>query len=170
MNKSLIRTGSLVLTLALVMPIVQSGAVRAEGTRQQFTLQDFDWLTGYWIGDGFGGTCEEMWSKPTAESFYGAFKLSVDGAVQFYEIFTMTIDSTGSPALRIKHFNADLTGWEEKDKVVTFPYESSTDTTVTLGAVTYRRLSADSLQVDVRIKDKSGNTNIESLTLSRSGK
>ena len=151
----------------LIVPLAQSEGMRTMDNQQQFTLQDFEWLSGYWVGDGFGGTCEEIWSKPSAGSIVGSFKLSVDGAVQFYEIFTLTIDSTGLPTLRIKHFNADLTGWEEKDKVVVFPYESSTDTSVTLGAVTYTRLSEDSMQVDVRVKDKSGKTNTETLTFTR---
>ncbi len=162
------RIAPLVATVVISFSAIASDEGRgAKAENTPYDLRELAWLTGYWVGDGFGGTCEEIWSKPSAGSMVGSFKLSVDGTVRFYEIFTLTIDSAGLPTLRIKHFNADLTGWEEKDKVVVFSYETATDSSLTIGAVTYRRLAADSLHIDVRLKNKSGKLSVETLKLAR---
>jgi hypothetical protein len=80
-----------------------------------------DWLVGQWSGDGIGGApAMESWLPPTGNTMVGTFvQLSDGGEIQFTEhLYLMEVD--GSLVLRLKHFNADLTGWEEKDGMVTF--------------------------------------------------
>jgi len=85
------------------------------------TLEQMDWLVGQWIGDGIGGApAMESWLPPTGNTMVGTFvQLSDRGAIQFTEHLYL-MEEDGSLVLRLKHFNADLTGWEEKDDMVTF--------------------------------------------------
>jgi len=79
-------------------------------------IEDSVWLAGHWIGDGFGGTSEEVWTKPVNGVMMGMFRLhDKDGKLVFYEF--LTIDEEG---LTLKHFHPGLKGWETKDEVVTF--------------------------------------------------
>ena len=49
----------------------------------------------------------------------GVFRLVQGGKAGFYELMTFKEES-GSLVFRLKHFNADLTGWEEKGETVDF--------------------------------------------------
>jgi hypothetical protein len=83
-------------------------------------LDDARWLEGRWLGEAFGGTTEELWTGPAAGSLAGLFRLHNDGKVVFYELMVIS-EEIGSLVFRLKHFNADLTGWEEKNEVQSFP-------------------------------------------------
>jgi hypothetical protein len=84
------------------------------------TLADVAWLAGHWVGPALGGESEEIWSPPKAGSMMGMYRLVRDGKPVFYELATL-VEEGGSLTLRLKHFNPDLTGWEEKEKTVDFP-------------------------------------------------
>lgn len=83
-------------------------------------LADVAWITGHWRGEALGGVVEEVWSPPLGGSMMGMYRLVKDDAVSFYEILTI-VEEEGSLVLRLKHFHADLKGWEEKDQTVDFP-------------------------------------------------
>ena len=89
-------------------------------TRPKATLQDITWLQGAWEGAAFGGISEELWSEPLAGSMMGVYRSVENGTVKFYEINSI-VEVGGSLEIRLKHFNADFTGWEEKEIVRTFP-------------------------------------------------
>jgi len=99
------------------------------------TLADMKWLAGHWVGQALGGTTEEIWSPAKAGSMLGMYRLIVDGKPVFYELLTI-VEENGSLVLRLKHFNPDLTGWEEKDKTVNFPLVALRD-----GAVHFEGMS-----------------------------
>ena len=85
------------------------------------TLADIDWLVGRWHGDGIGGApATESWLPPTGNTMVGTFvQQGEDGQIQFTEHMYL-MEEDGSLVLRLKHFNEDLTGWEEKGDMVTF--------------------------------------------------
>lgn len=83
------------------------------------TLDDVSWLVGSWTGTAFGKTFEEEWSSPSAGSMIGTFKLIDGDAVSFYELMMLSVDD-GRLSLKVKHFNADFTAWEDKDDYVDF--------------------------------------------------
>ena len=31
--------------------------------QEEISINQFSWLTGHWIGDGFGGESEEIWER-----------------------------------------------------------------------------------------------------------
>ena len=80
----------------------------------------------------------------------GMFRLMKDDATVFYEIMSIQPDGH-SIVLVLKHFNADLTGWEERDEVVRFRLVKLTPTAAWFEGLTFRRLDADNLQVQLAI-------------------
>ncbi len=83
------------------------------------TLDDASWLVGAWTGTAFGARFEEVWNPPSAGSMVGMFKLFNDEGVNFYEIVLMNVEDN-TLSLKVKHFNADFTAWEEKGEFVDF--------------------------------------------------
>ncbi len=82
-------------------------------------IEDFAWLVGRWQGQGFGDLSEEHWQPARAGSMLGLFRQHKDGKPMFYEFMLLT-QQADTVELRIKHFNPDATGWEEKDDYLTF--------------------------------------------------
>lgn len=85
------------------------------GASPAATLAQMKWLQGRWTGKALGGEVEEVWGAAQAGAMLGTFRLVRDGKPVFYE-FMMLVEEQGSLVMRLKHFNPDLTGWEEKDQ------------------------------------------------------
>jgi len=119
------------------------------------TIAEMKWLAGHWVGEAFGGTAEELWAEPVGGTMAGMYRLHKDGKTSFYEIITVS-EKDGSLVFRLKHFNADLTGWEEKDDVRSFPLVAKRD-----GALLFEGMSfhpqGDQLIIHLAVehKDKS---------------
>ena len=92
----------------------------ASAPRPNASLEDVAWLRGAWEGTAFGGISEEIWSEPLAGTMMGVYRSVENGAVKFYEMNSI-VETGGSLEMRLKHFHADLKGWEEKDDVRAFP-------------------------------------------------
>lgn len=135
----------------LILVFLLHGYGHGEDSKS-YSLDKLDWLVGHWSGEAFGGICEEIWSPASGESMVGTFKLTVDNNVSFYEFMTITSDSSGYN-LRLKHFNSDLTGWEEKKDVITFSYISSSDNRITFDGLEYELQSDDTLKIVVNLKN-----------------
>ncbi len=116
------------------------------------TIEDMAWLTGSWRGEGLGGTVEEIWSPPSAGAMTGTFKLVQDGEPVFYEL-ELIVEEEESLVLKLKHFNADLTGWEDKGKSVSFPLVRLDADGAYFDGLTYRRLDSNTLQAYVAMRD-----------------
>lgn len=87
---------------------------------QPYTLTDLDFIVGHWQGGGEAVVIEEVWSRPSGDNMMGMFRYVQEDKGVFYEM--MLIEQTAEgPVLRIKHFNAGLIGWEEKEEVHSFP-------------------------------------------------
>lgn len=113
-------------------------------------VSDFGWLAGNWVGDGFGGVSQEAWTEPSAGSMIGSYKHSKDGKVTFYEILHIA-KNDGKISLRLKHFNPDLTGWEEKDKFVEFPFVSATPTRVEFKGLIYELVAEGKMEIQLKL-------------------
>ncbi len=130
--------------------------IRSENhTPPAATVEDFAWLVGHFRAEALGGWAEEAWSPPEGGSMMGMFRLMRDDAVVFYEMLTLTNDGA-SVVLRLKHFNADLTGWEEKDEVVTFPLVRLTPHAAYFEGMTFHRIDADTVVVYVATQQGDG--------------
>lgn len=104
------------------------------------SLNDVAWIAGHWQGKALGGITEELWTAPLGKSMMGSFKLVVNEVVQFYELCIIT-EENGSLLLRIKHFNKNLKGWEEKDQSIDFPLVKIEKNKVYFDGLTFEKLN-----------------------------
>lgn len=117
------------------------------------TLEDIKWIEGHWRGEAFGGITEEIWSPPLGGSMMCAFKLVVDGKVQFYEICVIS-EENNTIILRLKHFHPDLKGWEKQDETRNFRLVKVTDNAVYFEGFTFKKKSKDEIVLYVVIKNE----------------
>lgn len=120
------------------------------------SIEDVAWIQGYWKGEAFGGISEEVWTPPLGGSMNCIYKSVVDGKVNFYEMLSI-MEENGSLVLKLKHFNPDMTGWEEKNKTIDFPLVKIESKKAYFSGFTFERVDADHLNVYVIFKDKDGN-------------
>ena len=84
------------------------------------SMRDLAFMSGRWEGEMEGAHMDEEWSAPVGDSMMGMFRTVKNNEPTFYEF--MVVERTeGAPILKLKHFNAGLMGWEEKDKAFEFP-------------------------------------------------
>jgi hypothetical protein len=117
-------------------------------------IADLAWIQGRWVGQGLGGTAEEMWAPPLGNSMMGSFRLVKDGKVAFHELCTL-VEEQGSVVLKLKHFDANLKGWEEKDKSVDFPLVRCSPNEAWFDGLTFRKTNDGDLHAYVLV-DKKG--------------
>ena len=118
-------------------------------------IEDAAWIAGSWSGDAFGGTFEEVWSTPSGGTMMGMFKLVKDDKIGFYEILTIS-EKSNSLVLKLKHFNANLTGWEEKDDYLSFPLVKISEKEVNFEGMTFRKKDLDTIEVFLAMKHDDG--------------
>ena len=129
--------------------LAQSGATPPA----KATLDDFTWIVGQWTGTGLGGTSEETWLPPSGGALPGVFRQVQDGKVVFYELLAF-VERESTVVLRLKHFNADLTGWEEKAHVLEFPLVEITPTKAVFNAMTFTHDDKNAFRVSLRLRDR----------------
>jgi hypothetical protein len=162
-QRRLVQSRLAVLIALLAVPAALAQSPHTEHTlkyddgsqRPAATLADVAWLAGHWRGEGLGGLVDEVWTPPFGGSMTGLFKLVKDGAPDFYEILTI-VEEEGTLLLRLKHFHADLKGWEEKDDTVDFRLVKIEPGKAWFGGLTFLRQGEDGLSIYVGIRRKDG--------------
>lgn len=119
------------------------------------SIDQVAWIEGHWRAEALGGVAEEYWSAPAGNAIMGMFRLLRNDRTVFYEIFTITEES-GSLMLRLKHFNPDLKGWEEKDETVDFPLVKISAEGVWFDGLTMLKADSDNMVVYVRSESQDG--------------
>ncbi|RNC84565.1 MAG: hypothetical protein ED557_06185 [Balneola sp.] len=128
----------------------------------EFNIEDFGWLVGTWTGDGFGGQSEETWSTPVDGTMMGMYRHYKDGKIVFYEF--LLLDETG---LRLKHFNPDITSWEEKDDFVSFEMVNHTKDKIELKGLVFERKSDTEMEIRLRLRNNDGEVRTEVFSMRR---
>lgn len=120
-------------------------------------LDELGWLIGTWQGEGIGGNpAMESWTAPIGGTMPGLFvQTDGKGGTMFSEYMQIAPDGD-SLIVRLKHFNADLTGWEEKDKTVNFPLVARSADALYFNGLTYQRQGRNGLLVAVRMRKADG--------------
>ena len=150
----LIRVSMALLLTAAAPLAAQETRVAAEGhVPPPATVDQAAWLLGDWVGTGINGAeAAESWLPASGGTMVGVFlQEKPDGSIMFTEIMYMA-EEEGSLVLKLKHFNADLTGWEEKDGMVRFRLLSIEPCAAYFSSLTYRCDGDDGLLVAVRMK------------------
>ncbi len=129
-------------------------------------IEDFAFLTGYWSGTGMGGKSEEMWMPPSDGRMFGIFKQSNESGLIFTEFMEIT-QADGEFVLRLKHFNPDFSGWEEKTEHLTFSLEGSSENSADFGSLRYKVNATDALQIELDMRQQAGTVKTEIFILNR---
>jgi hypothetical protein len=125
-------------------------AAPAQAQTAPATIDDAAWLAGRWVGEGLGGQLEETWAPPAGGQMVGHFRLMRDGAVAFYEIMLMDVVE-GGVRMRVKHFNPDFVGWEEKDGWHAFEPVAATPEALRFRGLELVREGEDALVITLRL-------------------
>ncbi len=135
-------------------------------SRPAATIADMEWYAGRWTGAGLGGLNEEVWSPPRDGTMMGMYRMIKDGKPVFYELLLIT-EENGSLAIKLKHFHADLRGWEERDASVRFPLVAKRDGRIYFDGMTFERIGADRVKVYLAVEHKDGKVHEETFEYSR---
>ena len=135
----------------IVLSLVSLAACATPRTNDATTAHPFSWLAGNWVGKGLGGDVQETWLPARGKSMVGVFRLTENDEVTFYELITIDNEANGA-VMRLKHFHANLHGWEEKNEVETWPATILGKHSVRFGPVDYTLVGDDALNVVVRIE------------------
>lgn len=160
-RESLMKRNLLVLMLSTTLFSSSYPSIGAE-----VSIDDFKFLTGTWIGAGMGGKSEEMWMPPADGRLFGIFKQSSDEGLIFSEFMEIT-EVDGEFVLRLKHFNPDFSGWEDKTEHVTFRLKSVGVDQADFGSLRYEVLDGNTLQIQLDMRAGDGSTSTEVFELQR---
>jgi hypothetical protein len=118
------------------------------------TLSDLAWLAGHWVGGSDDDLSEEIWASPHGDGMMGMCRFVSGGKARVLELLSITDEASG-PVMRLRHFDAKLVAWEEKDRAVSLPLIAWKESEATFEGpdslrsgtvrITYRRVSADEL-------------------------
>lgn len=117
------------------------------------TWKNIEWMQGDWVGDGFGGISYETWSPPIEGVMLGTYRHVSEGKNNFFELFTISQNDDGSFVMKLRHFNPDMTAWEDEKGHLIWPLKSHTDNSVTFGPCTYEMINADSMRITLIINN-----------------
>jgi len=150
---------STVLSFAAVIAPASAGGpevrtLSAGAASPPATVADVSFLSGHWIGTGLGACAKEMMAPPAGGQIMGMFRqMKPEGGVRFYEFYAVA-EENGSLVLKIKHFNPDMTGWEEKDEHVSFALVAIEGTTAYFDGLTFARNGKRGFASAVMIEDQ----------------
>ena len=122
-------------------------------TSPKATLEAISWMQGHWRGEAFGGITEEIWSPPLGGSMLFSFKLVTENEVGFYELGHIR-ELNETLVYELKHFNADLKGWEEKDEVQIFKLVKVDGDRVYFEGFTFEKLNENEVAIYALIGDE----------------
>ncbi|MGP1352931.1 MAG: DUF6265 family protein [Parasphingopyxis sp.] len=160
----------LIVLMALLLPsplLAENVRTLGDGTSPPATLDQIAWLEGRWQGTGLGGESHEAWLPAVNGQMAGIFHQTSDGELQFYEILQF-VEREGSLVLRLKHFNRDLSGWEDNsaESAVEFPLVAIEGETAYFSGLTYERAGEDGLNIYLRLRS-GDETRVETFALTR---
>ncbi|WP_350289189.1 DUF6265 family protein [uncultured Croceitalea sp.] len=113
------------------------------------------WLEGHWKGTAFGGVTEEIWSPIDDKSMMFIFRHLINGKVNFYEIgHIKEVDS--SLVFELRHFDAKLHAWEEKNEVQQFKFIKHEGNRVYFDGFTFEKVSPNEINIYGLIGNKDG--------------
>lgn len=135
---------------SIILLVCLFTASASDPTKKQTNTPDYSWLAGTWIGDGFGGTSEEVWTAPDPHgTMIGVYRHhDAAGTPVFYEF--MVLDSAG---LRLKHFGPDLIGWESKEEFENFEMISHNSDKIEFQGLVYERKSDEEMEITLKLQN-----------------
>ncbi len=113
-------------------------------------VTDLTWMVGFWKGPGLNGECEELWMPKQGNTMTGVFRYIEEGKLIFTEYMAIA-EEAGKINLKVKHFNADFSPWEEKNEWVNFPLIKIEGQTAYFNGLTIQR-SGDKMTIKLSME------------------
>lgn len=136
----------------LLFLLIMLAAPASAQSARVAAVEQAEWLAGRWVGEGLGGTIEEVWSPPQGGQMVGHFALYRDGAPVFYELLLID-EQLGGVRMRVKHFNPDFTGWEDRGGWHSFEPVASGPQSLAFRGLTLRR-EGEELLITLTLRDR----------------
>ncbi len=108
-----------------------------------------DWLEGCWTGTGLGSPAMECWMSSPGGPMTGMFQLLDENGDQIFSEIMLIDTFDDGPALRLKHFDAQLIGWEAADEYVNFAFVEQTPTSLVFNGLEMHLQPSGALFIDV---------------------
>ena len=138
--------------LAMPLQAQETRSIPDDHVPPPATLAELGWLVGQWRGEGIGGApAYESWLPPTGNTMVGTFVQQADDDTLRFTEHMYLIEEGDTLVLRLKHFNADLTGWEDKDDMHSFRLIAVEDCAAYFRALTLRCDGENGLLAAVRM-------------------
>jgi hypothetical protein len=84
---------------------------------KKFTLADFAWLPGRWLGQWGPRVAEQVWTPARAGMMFGIFRVIENDKTLVIELLALNETPNGIE-YRIRHFTPDLAPWEKSGSTV----------------------------------------------------
>lgn len=142
--------------LAVSTPVAaQHTRAMTDATPPPASVDQLAWLAGSWVGSGMGARVTETYSAQLGGRITGHFAMADGkGGVAFTELVDY-VPMGRSLAYRVRHFNPDMTGWEDKTgKAVLFPLVAVEKDHWFFDGMTIERTAADAMTMWVRTSHK----------------
>ena len=142
-----------ILLLSTLVGPLHADPLRSEprsGAAPTVGVESLAWMAGRWTCEALGGRAEDLWAPPAGGQMAGLFRLVKDDGPAFYEIMLLLM-ADGRLTLRLKHFDAELRGWEEKEATVDFPLVDHEDGRWYFDGLTIERRGEDGMTMHLRI-------------------
>lgn len=154
------------MKLFFALLLFSSFAVNAQNTLQlkegepspNALIESVSFMEGHWHGTAFGGLAEEIWSPAKAGSMMFVFRQIMDDKINFYEVGHIR-ELDNSLIFELKHFGANLHGWEEKDEVQQFRFIKVEGNRVYFDGFTFENISDNQMNIYALIGNEDGTTN-----------
>ncbi|WP_353779673.1 DUF6265 family protein [Winogradskyella sp. 3972H.M.0a.05] len=130
------------------------------------TLNDIKWIVGHWEGEALDGKCEETWLPAHNGRMIGTFRMTETKKFKFFA-FSTIMEQGNSLEMRVKHFNYNFEGWEEKDRYIAFPLVKVEKNKIYFDGVTMEKIGDDRLNVYMSIKYRNGTVREEKYSYQR---
>src|ERR1700722_8202371 len=84
---------------------------------KKFTLADFAWLPGRWVGQWGPRVAEQVWTPSNAGMMFGLFRVIENDKTLVIELLALT-ETPDTIEYRTPHFTPDLAPWEKSGSTV----------------------------------------------------
>jgi hypothetical protein len=153
MNTKTLICFSLLLTFCKAAQAQEVLKLKDGMTQQKTDISKLSWMVGRWKGTAFGGDCDELWMPAADNSMQGICRIYDKGKLQFTEYMNIIQESDSTLSVKLKHFSADLSGWEEKAEWTTFKLIKTEKQTAYFSGLTYQR-TKNKLVIKLSMHDK----------------
>jgi len=132
------------------------------------TIDAVAWIAGRWVGDGLGGTVEEVYSPAVGGVILGHVVVARRGEPAFLELVQIR-EEHASLVYRVKHFDPDLKAHEEKDDSLDFRLVGIAGARIYFDGLTIERVVPDRMVQWMRSRTEGGAEEILRIDYGRAG-